>query len=107
MQANDQSEYGSVFVRTRDDWRKQKRPTNWSGANFGLPPKLARDRVVATGISINALAILTEAPWLEGYFRRYVIGGPDAFVVAVRNPGSFAEAMLRKLVREVAANQMQ
>jgi hypothetical protein len=76
-------------------------------ANFGLSPKLARDRIVATGISINALAILTEEPWLEGYFRRYVIGGPDAFVVAVRNPSSFAEAILRKLVREVAANQMQ
>jgi Protein of unknown function (DUF1194) len=76
-------------------------------ANFGTPPKLARDRVVAAGISINALAMLTEEPWLEGYFRRYVIGGPDAFVMAVRNPGSFAEAMLRKLVREVAANQMQ
>ena len=74
-------------------------------ANFGLPPKRARDRVVAAGISINALAILTEEPWLEGYFRRYVIGGPDAFVVAVRNPGSFAEAMLRKLVREVAEDR--
>ena len=73
-------------------------------ANLGLPPRLARDRVVATGISINALAILTEEPWLEAYFRRYVIGGPDAFVVAVRDPGSFAEAMLRKLVREVAQN---
>jgi hypothetical protein len=76
-------------------------------ANFGLSPKLARDRVVAAGISINALAITTREPWLESYFRRYVIGGPDAFVVAVRDPGSFAEAMLHKLVREIAANQMQ
>jgi hypothetical protein len=74
-------------------------------ANFGLPPKLARDRVVAAGISINALAILTEESWLEAYFRRYVIGGPDAFVMAVRDAGSFSDAMLRKLVREVAEDR--
>lgn len=76
-------------------------------ANFGLSPELARDRIVAAGISINAIAILTEEPWLEAYFRRYVIGGPDAFVIAARDIGSFSEAMLRKLVREVAGNQMQ
>jgi Ca-activated chloride channel homolog len=72
-------------------------------ANFGLPPKLARDRIVAEGISINALAILTEEPWLEGYFRRYVIGGPGSFVIAARDFHSFADAILRKLVQEVAS----
>lgn len=72
-------------------------------ANFGLPPKLARDRVVAAGISINALAILTGEPWLEEYFRLDVIGGPGSFVVIARNFHSFADAMLRKLAQEVAA----
>jgi hypothetical protein len=71
-------------------------------ANFGLPPSVARDRVIATGISINGLAILTEEPWLKAYYRRNVIGGPGAFVVAVRDLRSFADAMLRKLVQEVA-----
>ena len=71
-------------------------------ANFGLPPTAARDRVVAAGISINALAILTEEPWLEAYYRRNVIGGPGAFIVAARDIGSFADAMLRKLAQEVA-----
>jgi hypothetical protein len=71
-------------------------------ANFGLPPAVARDGIVAAGISINGLAILTGEPWLEAYYRRNVIGGPGAFVVAVRNSGSFADAMLRKLVQEVA-----
>jgi hypothetical protein len=71
-------------------------------ANFGLPPALARDRIVAAGISINGLAILTEEPWLAGYYDSSVIGGPGAFVVVARDFGSFADAILRKLVHEVA-----
>ena len=68
-------------------------------ANFGLPPAVARDRVVAAGISINGLAILTEEPWLEGYYRSNVIGGAGAFVAVAKDFHSFAEAMTRKLVR--------
>jgi hypothetical protein len=71
-------------------------------ANFGLPPIVARDRIVAAGITINGLAIVTEEPWLEVYYRSNVIGGPGAFVVAARDFRSFADAMLRKLVQEVA-----
>ena len=57
---------------------------------------------MAAGITINGLAILTEEPWLEDYYRHNVIGGPAAFVLAARDFRSFAEAMLRKLVQEVA-----
>jgi hypothetical protein len=71
-------------------------------ANFGLAPALARNRIVAAGISINGLAILTEEPWLAGYYDSNVIGGPGAFVVVAHDFGSFADAILRKLVREVA-----
>ena len=71
-------------------------------ANFGLPPAAARDRIVARGITINGLAILTEEPWIADYYRGNVIGGPSAFVVIARTFDDFAEAMLRKLVQEVA-----
>jgi hypothetical protein len=71
-------------------------------ANFGLPPAVARDRTVAAGISINGLAIVTEESWLEAYYRSNVIGGPGAFVVAARDFQSFADAILRKLVQEIA-----
>lgn len=71
-------------------------------ANFGLPPRVARDRIVAAGISINGLAILTEEPWLEAYYRSNVIGGPSSFVMAARDFRSFADAILRKLVQEIA-----
>ena len=72
-------------------------------ANFGPPPAGVRDRLVAEGITINGLAILAEEPWLEEYYRRNVIGGPASFVVAAKTFDDFAEAISRKLVREIAA----
>lgn len=71
-------------------------------ANLGEPPPAVRNRLVKAGITINALAILTEEPWLEDYDRHNVIGGPGAFVLAVRDFHSFASAILRKLAAEVA-----
>ncbi len=73
-------------------------------ANFGANPALVRDELVRQGVTINGLAILSEEPWLADYYERNVIGGPAAFVVAAKGFDSFAEAMLRKLVQEVAAS---
>jgi hypothetical protein len=72
-------------------------------ANFGVPPVTARDALVSKGITINGLAILSEEPWLDEYYRSNVVGGPAAFVAVAKNFDSFAEAMLRKLVQEVAS----
>ena len=71
-------------------------------ANFGTPPVEARDALVGRGITINGLAILTEEPWLADYYRSNVIGGSASFVVVAEDYGGFAEAILRKLVQEVA-----
>src|SRR4029077_16682713 len=71
-------------------------------ANFGAPPAAVRDALVKKGITINRPAILSEEPWLDDYYRQNVIGGPAAFVVVATGFDSFAEAMLRKLVQEVA-----
>jgi hypothetical protein len=71
-------------------------------ANFGLPPAVARDRVVAGGIIVNGLAILTDEPWLAEYYRTNVIGGPSAFVAVARTFDDFADAILRKLMQEIA-----
>ncbi len=72
-------------------------------ANFGTSPAVARDLLVKRGITINGLAILTEEPWLDDYYRHNVIGGASSFVVVAKDMGTFAEAILRKLVQEVAA----
>jgi hypothetical protein len=49
------------------------------------------------------LAILSEEPWLDEYYRSNVIGGPSAFVLVAKGYDSFADAILRKLVQEVAS----
>ena len=72
-------------------------------ANFGVPPVTARDTLVSKGITINGLAILSEEPWLDEYYRGNVIGGPSAFVAVAKGYDSFADAILRKLVQEVAS----
>jgi hypothetical protein len=71
-------------------------------ANFGPQPAEVRDQLVAHGITINGLAILTEEPWLDEYYRQNVIGGPTGFCLVAQNMDSFAEAMLKKLVQEIA-----
>jgi hypothetical protein len=73
-------------------------------ANFGVAPTEARDQLIARGITINGLAILSEEPWLEDYYRQNVIGGPASFVLVAKNFDNFAEAMQRKLVQEVVGN---
>ena len=83
-------------------------------SNSGPPVAEARDQAVAAGITINGLAIIntqagpgftmhTQPPGgLPEYYRQNVIGGPGAFLLQVENFGTFAEAMARKLVSEIA-----
>ena len=76
-------------------------------ANFGPPPAAVRDQLVAQGITINGLAILTEEPWLDDYYRQNVIGGAAGFCLVAENMDSFAQAMLRKLVQEIAGTPLR
>jgi hypothetical protein len=82
--------------------------------NSGRDVVEMRDRAVAKGITVNGLAILSETPlpWnpehtnppggLDHYYRTNVIGGPGAFVRVARNFDSFGEAIISKLIAEVA-----
>ncbi|MDB5374102.1 MAG: hypothetical protein JWP04_2744 [Belnapia sp.] len=79
--------------------------------NSGGPVELARDRVVAEGITINGLPIVNDRPTfgrmppvpLDDYYRDSVIGGPGAFVIVAEDFVSFGNAVKRKLIREIAA----
>src|SRR5579875_2533371 len=97
-------------------WPDARRVIDISGDgtnNAGRPMTAARDDAVRRGITINGLAIInnradlafsahTHPPGgLPLYYRNNVIGGPDAFLVVVRNFDSFAEAMAKKLAREI------
>jgi uncharacterized protein DUF1194 len=70
--------------------------------NDGRPVTDARDAAVAAGVTINGLPIIEVEPELEAYYRENVIGGPDCFVVVARDSANFGEAILRKLLVEVA-----
>ena len=78
---------------------------NWNGP----PIEVARQLVLNAGIVINGLAVLCRycsgQPSnydLETAFRNDIIGGPGSFVVTVDNPPSFASAVRRKLILEIA-----
>ncbi len=49
--------------------------------NVGVPVNAVRDRLVAQGITINALTILNEWPTLDVYFQNQVVGGEGHFVI--------------------------
>jgi uncharacterized protein DUF1194 len=72
--------------------------------NNGRPVNDARSDAVNAGITINGLPILTEYPTLDDYYRDNVIGGPGSFVVAVSDFDGFGDAILGKLVREIAGS---
>lgn len=69
--------------------------------NIGPPVAAARNRIVAEGITINGLPILNEWPTLDAYFEAHVVGGRDHFVMPAADYEDYAEAILRKLLREI------
>jgi Ca-activated chloride channel homolog len=94
---------GAQFARLPEPAARRVIDISGDGiANIGEMPRQARDRLVAAGVTINGLAIVGATPWLGDYYRRNVIGGPGAFVVAVRDFTSFAVAIRQKLATEVA-----
>ena len=75
----------------------------------GVPLALARERALEAGITINGLAVLCRSCSgrpaggdLEGEFARRIIGGPASFVVTVDSDTSFADAVRKKLLLEIA-----
>jgi len=69
--------------------------------NAGIPSGPVRDAAVAAGVTINALAVVNEEPDLPAHYAAQVIGGPGAFVAECASYAAFAEAIRRKLIREL------
>jgi hypothetical protein len=100
----------SMALFPKSPFRGGRRVIDVSGDgsnNRGRPVTLARDEAVAAGVGINGLPILALEPDLDRYYQDNVIGGPGAFVVAARDYETFGEAILKKLVTEIAANTRQ
>lgn len=107
----------SMEVLARSPYQSARRTIDVSGDgthNSGRDVKLARDEAVAAGVTINGLVILSERPmaWnpehtnppggLAHYYRTNVIGGPGAFVVVAEDFNSFGQAIIKKLIAEIA-----
>lgn len=76
-----------------------------------IPSPIARDAAVASGITVNALAILNDGllgssgrPFLVEVYERSVIGGMGAFVMAANSRADFARALRQKMILEIAGN---
>ena len=102
----------------RAPFKSSRRTIDISGDgtnNSGRDVSAARDGALAKGVTINGLVILSERPmsWnadhtnppggLDSYYRNNVIGGPGAFVMVAENFNSFGDAILNKLIAEIAA----
>ncbi|WP_349360594.1 DUF1194 domain-containing protein [Stappia sp.] len=81
-----------------------------SGDGRETPPRdytvlidTARGMALSRGVTINGLAIETDDPELAAWYRAHVASGPQSFVLAIDDYGDFAEAMRRKLLREIEA----
>jgi hypothetical protein len=88
-------------------YRGLKRVIDISGDgsnNRGRNVRDARDDAVRAGIVINGLPILSLEPWLDRYYFDNVIGGPGSFMVPAESYETFSDAVLRKLVLEIASN---
>jgi hypothetical protein len=73
--------------------------------NSGRSVTQARDEAVHDGVGINGLPILTIEPYLDRYYYDNVIGGPGAFMIPAENYDAFADAILKKLITEIAATR--
>ncbi|HXW24641.1 MAG TPA: DUF1194 domain-containing protein [Xanthobacteraceae bacterium] len=98
----------AVSLMAASPFRGKRRVIDISGDgsnNRGRLVNLARDEAVAADIGINGLPILALEPDLDEYYEHNVIGGPGAFVIAAKSYEAFADAILKKLITEIAVGR--
>ena len=97
-------------------WQAARRIIDISGDgtnNSGRSVTEARDDAINRGVTINGLAIINDKPnlgysahtqppgGLPLYYQQNVVGGPNSFLLVVKDFNSFADAMAQKLVKEI------
>ena len=107
----------AVAQLSRAPFNSERRTIDVSGDgtnNAGRDVVQARDDALSLGININGLVILSETPlpWnpehtnppggLTKYYRDNVTGGPGSFVLEAKNFDSFGEAIVKKMIAEIA-----
>lgn len=98
----------SLQLLARSPFSSQRRTIDISGdgANTsGRSITHARDEAVREGVSINGLPILSLDPLLDQYYYNHVIGGPGAFMIPAASYENFADAVVKKLILEIASKE--
>jgi hypothetical protein len=93
-----------------DGYRRVIDVSGDAGQRGGMPLPLARQMALDAGIVINGLALHYRGGGLSGpggstlvdHFRQDVIGGMGAFAIAVEREDEFVDALIRKLILEIA-----
>lgn len=92
----------ALLARCPAPARRQVVDVSGDGAgNRGRASGPVRDVAVAAGVVINGLAVLNEEPDLLQHYAAEVIGGPGSFAMPCADYADFAEAIARKLLREL------
>jgi hypothetical protein len=104
--------HAAAMMRTNKYEGKRKViDVSGDGPQIGGPPlPPARALAIAQGITINGLVVAFRGGVVGGgggealaeHYRRDVIGGKGAFVIIADRKEYFAEAILHKMVREIA-----
>ena len=95
----------SRLMLAQNPYRATRRVIDVSGDgsnNSGRSVTQARDEAVHDGITINGLPILAWEPDLDHYYADNVIGGANSFMIPAKNFDAFADAVLKKLINEIA-----
>jgi hypothetical protein len=111
----------SVAQFARAPYEAKRRTIDVSGDgtnNSGRDVTAARDDALALGVTVNGLVILSDhpLPWnpehtnppggLANYYRNNVMGGPGSFVMEAKDFHSFGQAIISKLIAEIADARM-
>ena len=73
------------------------------GRGFRAPGTEAPTGIAGETPVLRVEAILALEPNLDQYYQGNVIGGPNAFMIVAETFEAFAEAVLKKLITEIAA----
>ena len=102
--------FGNALLRERDDcWRHTLDISGDGPSNAGFHPgSFPRDGwITINGLVVNPYGRantdkdLSRVQTLERHYRDHVIRGPGSFIETASNFNDFADAMARKLLREV------
>ena len=83
----------------------------WQGDTGARRPHVislyqARLRAKQMGARINALVVSDDGGDLASYYAKKMILGSDAFVMDIKNYANYSAALIKRLIRELASEEV-